>query len=36
MINPKDLEELLNIIDSYGVPITINTNGSFLMKNVNY
>lgn len=34
MINSKDLEDLLNIVDSYGVPITINTNGSFLMKNV--
>lgn len=34
MINAIDLENLLKLIDGYGRCITINTNGSFLARNV--
>lgn len=34
LINPKDLEELLILLHNYNRRITMNTNGSFLLKNI--
>lgn len=34
LINPKDLEELFKLLHKYDRRITMNTNGSFLLKNI--
>ena len=34
LINPKNLEELLKLLHNYDRRITMNTNGSFLLDNI--
>ena len=34
LINPIDVENLLKLLEKYNKPIILNTNGSFLMKNI--